>query len=52
MAAQPSVKVGDRVEAGQMIAFIPEGKLGAVLHASISGKIVAVSDKAIIIARE
>jgi len=52
MAAQPSVKPGDRVEAGQMIAVIPEGKLGAALHASISGRVISVNEKAITIARE
>jgi len=48
----PVVKAGDRVGAGQLIAVIPEGKLGAVLHASISGKIASVSDQAIVIVRE
>lgn len=48
----PIVKTGDKVKVGQLIAAIPEGKLGAALHASISGKIVSVTDKAICIARE
>ncbi len=48
----PVVKAGDRVGAGQLIAVIPEGKLGAVLHASISGKVASVSDQAIVIVRE
>ena len=40
--AQPVVKDGERVTGGQLIARCPEGKLGANLHASISG-IVRVS---------
>ena len=35
----PVVKVGDRVKPGQPIAAIPEGKLGAAIHASIGGTI-------------
>ncbi|MDD3145731.1 MAG: SLBB domain-containing protein [Candidatus Riflebacteria bacterium] len=46
----PLVKTGDTVSAGQQIGTVPEGKLGAQLHASISGKIVSVSDRAIVIA--
>ena len=33
----PAVRTGERVEAGQVIAQPPEGALGAVIHASISG---------------
>jgi Na+-translocating ferredoxin:NAD+ oxidoreductase RnfC subunit len=43
------VKVGDRVERGSLIAAIPEGKLGANLHASISGTVTAVTEKEILI---
>lgn len=50
--AVPTVKVGDRVTAGQLIAGIPEGKLSAALHASISGKVASVTDQAIVIVRE
>lgn len=50
--AQPVVKVGDKVSIGQTLATIPEGKLGAFLHASISGKIVSITDKTITIAGE
>jgi len=50
--ASPVVKVGDRVSAGQLIAVMPEGKLGAALHASISGKVASVTDQAIVIVRE
>ncbi len=40
--SQPIVVVGDVVKAGQLIARIPEGALGANIHASISGKVTAV----------
>lgn len=37
--SEPVVKVGDSVKAGDLIAKIPDGKLGANIHASISGKV-------------
>ena len=40
----PSVKVGDEVTVGQQIAAPPEGALGTCLHASIAGKVTAVTD--------
>ncbi len=43
--ASPQVKVGERVERGQLIAVCPEGKLGANLHASISGRVTAVTEE-------
>jgi len=46
--AIPIVKIGENVKAGQLIAKIPEGKLGANLHASIDGKIVAIAPDIII----
>lgn len=49
--AQPVVKDGERVTPGQLIARCPEGKLGANLHASISGTI-RVSPDSITITRE
>lgn len=48
----PLVKAGDRVQAGQKIGAIPEKKLGATLHASISGKVAEVTGDAITIVRE
>lgn len=48
----PVVKAGETVKAGQLIGAVPEGKLGAALHASISGKIAAITDRAIVIARD
>lgn len=50
--SQPVVKSGDSVKIGQMVAAVPTGKLGAALHASISGKIVSVTGESITIARE
>jgi Na+-translocating ferredoxin:NAD+ oxidoreductase RnfC subunit len=46
--ASPLVKAGQRVEEGACIAEIPEGKLGARIHASIGG-IVRSIDTAIVI---
>jgi Na+-translocating ferredoxin:NAD+ oxidoreductase RnfC subunit len=45
--AEPVVNVGDRVAVGDLIARIPEGKLGANLHASIAGQVVDVGDVAL-----
>lgn len=52
VAAEPIVKVNERVTMGQKIAKIPEGKLGAVIHASISGKITDITDSYIVICKE
>ncbi|WP_418750963.1 4Fe-4S dicluster domain-containing protein [Frisingicoccus sp.] len=42
------VKTGDMVTEGQLIARIPEGAMGANIHASISGKVVSVGKRIII----
>ena len=42
--AVPVVKPGDKVNKGQLIAEIPEGKLGARIHASISGTVNDITD--------
>jgi Na+-translocating ferredoxin:NAD+ oxidoreductase RnfC subunit len=47
----PAVKVGARIKKGELIADIPENKLGAKIHSSIDGKIVAISDSQIHIKR-
>ncbi len=49
--AEPVVSAGQAVKKGDLIARPPEGKLGACIHASIDGKVTAVSDR-IIIERE
>ena len=46
--SQPVVTVGERVEKGQLLAEIPDGALGARIHASISGRVVAVGERIII----
>ena len=46
--AEARVQVGDRVERGQLIGEIPAGSLGARIHASISGEVVAVTDTVVI----
>lgn len=45
----PSVKVGAKVKEGELVAAPPEGALGACLHASIAGKVAAVTDNYITI---
>lgn len=45
--AIPLVKEGDRVAEGQLIGEIPEGHLGARIHASISGKVTYAGPDAI-----
>jgi len=42
--AVPCVNVGDTVEKGDVIAKPAEGKLGACIHASISGTVKAIAD--------
>jgi Na+-translocating ferredoxin:NAD+ oxidoreductase RnfC subunit len=50
-APEVIVAVGDHVEAGQMIGRIPEGKLSAPIHASISGTVTDISPEFITIRR-
>jgi len=45
---EPTVKQGDKVKFGDVVARPAEGRLGAVIHASIAGKIVEVSDAIVI----
>lgn len=49
--SNPTVKVGDFVKKGVVIATIPEGKMGANIHSSIDGKIIKVTDAEIVIAK-
>lgn len=42
--AVPTVKKGQSVNKGDLIAAIPENALGANIHASISGKVVEITD--------
>ncbi|MCW8803151.1 MAG: 4Fe-4S dicluster domain-containing protein [Ignavibacteriaceae bacterium] len=41
--AEATVKKSDMVEEGQMIGKVPDGELGANIHASISGKVKEVT---------
>ncbi|MGE5484789.1 MAG: 4Fe-4S dicluster domain-containing protein [Ignavibacteriales bacterium] len=47
--AESRVKAGDRVTRGDVLADVPDGLLGAPVHASISGKVVGVSPEAVTI---
>lgn len=49
--ATPIVHIGDSVSKGQLIADIPEGKIGSKIHASISGIVNEVNNNTIIIIR-
>ncbi|MDP3447329.1 MAG: biotin/lipoyl-containing protein, partial [Eubacteriales bacterium] len=49
--AEPVVSVGNSVKRGDLIAKIPEGKMGANVHASIDGTVEAVDGQAIRIKR-
>lgn len=49
VAAQPIVKAGDRVDAGQKVAEIPAAALGAVLHAPVAATVAAVSAQGIVL---
>ncbi|SIO14678.1 4Fe-4S dicluster domain-containing protein [Halodesulfovibrio marinisediminis] len=44
----PQVKVGDTVTVGQLIGAVPEGALGATVHASIAGTVVEVGNNIVI----
>lgn len=46
--SSPAVKVGDTVQVGQVIGNIPEGALGATIHASIAGQVVEVGNEIVV----
>jgi hypothetical protein len=50
--AVPAVKVGDAVRKGDRVASMPDGTLGAHIHASINGIIRFIDAAAIVIERE
>jgi Na+-translocating ferredoxin:NAD+ oxidoreductase RnfC subunit len=50
--AQPVVQAGERVERGQVVARHHPDRLGVSVHASISGIIEAVTDRALVIRAE
>ncbi len=47
--SEPVVSVGAQVSKGDLIAKIPEGKLGSAIHASITGTITAIDGDSIVI---
>jgi Na+-translocating ferredoxin:NAD+ oxidoreductase RnfC subunit len=47
--AVPTVKEGAEVKQGDLIAAVPEGKVGANVHASVSGRVTEVEAKHICI---
>ncbi len=49
--AVPVVKAGDQVKRGQLVADIPDGALGARVHAGIAGIVAEITPHAIIIDR-
>ena len=49
--SEPIVAVGNRVKKGDLIARIPEGKMGANIHASVDGTVLAVDGQSITIQR-
>lgn len=49
--ASATVKTGDKVKAGDVVAATPYDSLGTTMHASINGKIKAVTDRFVIIER-
>ena len=51
VAAESVVSKGDPVKKGELIAQIPPEKLGANIHASIDGRVSAITDKEIVIER-
>jgi len=46
--AVPVIQAGDKVKKGDLIGEIPEGALGARVHASIDGTVQEVNDKIVI----
>jgi Na+-translocating ferredoxin:NAD+ oxidoreductase RnfC subunit len=46
--ARPIVAVGDRVQVGEVVGEVPEGAIGARVHASIAGIVREVSDAVVI----
>lgn len=49
VASEAIIKINDNVQKGELIAQIPEGALGANIHAPISGKVVEITQQFIVI---
>jgi Na+-translocating ferredoxin:NAD+ oxidoreductase RnfC subunit len=48
---RPRVRVGDRVREGQPLGAVPDGALGALIHAPLEGAVAAVTDQQIVLER-
>ena len=48
----PEVKVGDKVQAGDVIADVEKEALGVPVHASISGKVTMIEARGVHIEKE
>ena len=46
--AEPTVQIGTRVERGSVVARPKEGKLGATIHASITGTVRSMTNAIVI----
>ena len=51
-ASRPVVKQGDQVRKGALIADVPKGTLGAMVHAPIDGRVTLVTAEAIALSAE
>lgn len=49
VSCMPTIKTGQKVQKGDLIADIPEKALGAKVHSSINGKIIDITNKTIVI---
>ena len=47
--AEPVVAVGDTVHTGDLLAVVPEGKLGSCLHASIDGMVTSITNEYVVV---
>lgn len=47
--AEPVVKKGDKVSAGDVIARVPDDKLGTHIHSSINGTVKEITDRYIVV---
>jgi Na+-translocating ferredoxin:NAD+ oxidoreductase RnfC subunit len=47
--ARPVVKTGEEVEAGSLLADVPEGVLGAAVHSSIEGTVTLIDEERIVV---
>jgi len=48
---RPTVAIGERVRKGQALGEIPDGALGALVHAPFEASVKALSDDAIVLTR-